>query len=436
MAEPETANGPPPPNVVVPTDDTGAPTGSRYRYQYQLAAAHCLSMLRNGDRAVVCEWHTDFLLHRADGDWELVSVKHLDEGSWSFNKLFDDGGLALLFDTWIGLGRPAGVRLCTNGGFSTKKSPISARTIEEVCGDQLALVVISDEICCAVAWAALKVAAKGELNNLPCVMEIPLIAEWTNADGLPPGMVEAAREFLQSLRIEIFPARQNVYDHVIRRYVEPELRKLGRDTRTAETCYERLLTVVEQASRDNDGVPLDQLDWLTNPAKRTLSGKVDERVRRRTITNDQVRACLAVAHTGTAPLLPAGRRPPRAPGGRTLTSKLRDGGIGKDDEQQAHALRDLWHDSWPRLTTGFPQDIEVEFALEQDILDLVRTLRLELAGQDRYGIRFMAALHQRLRLDALRSHPALPLHDHHLVGFAYELSDRCRFRFVDEGAAQ
>ncbi|MFC5107472.1 dsDNA nuclease domain-containing protein [Kibdelosporangium philippinense] len=436
MAEPDIANGPSPPSVVVPTDDTGAPTSSRYRYQYQLAAAHCMSMLRNDGRAVVCEWHADFLLHRADGQWELVSVKHLDEGSWSFSKLFDDGGLALLFDTWIGLKRPAGVRLCTNGGFSTTKSPISARAIEDVCGEQLALVVISDEMCCAVAWAVLKVAAKNKLDNLPSVEKIPLIAEWTSPDGLPAGMMDAAREFLQSLRIEKFPARQNIHDHVIRRYVEPELRKLGRDTRTADVCYERLLTLIDRASRDNDGVPLDPLDRLTDPATMTLSGKLDERMQRRTITMEQVLECLAMAHTDVAPLLPAGRRPPRAPGGRKLTAKLHDGGISDEDKQQALDLRDLWHDSWPRVTTGFPQDIEVEFALEQEILDLVRTLRLELAGQDRYGVRFMAALHQRLRLDTLRGRPALPLHDRHLVGLAYELSDQCRFGFVDEGAAQ
>jgi hypothetical protein len=115
---------------------------------------------------------------------------------------------------------------------------------------------------------------------------------------------------------------------------------------------------------------------------------------------------------------------------------LRDGGISEEDARQAHDLRDLWHDSWPRVATGFPLDIEVEFALEQEILDLVRTLRLELVGQDRYGDRFMAALHERLRVDTLRRLPALPLHDHHLVGFAYELSDQCRFGFLDDGAAR
>ena len=391
-------------------------------------------MLRNGDHAVVCEWHADFLLHRADGAWELVSVKHLDEGSWSFMKLFDDGGLALLFDTWIGLGRPAGARLCTNGGFSTSKSPISARTIQELCGEQLALVVTTDEICCAVAWAILKVAAKNELDHVPVVQKIPATAKWTNSDGLPAGMVDAAREFLRSLRIETFPSRQNVNDHVIRQYVEPALKRLGRDTRTADACYEKLLILVEQAGRDNDGMPLDALGRLTDPGATTVSGKLDERLRRRAITKDQVLGCLAVAHTGTAPVLPAGRRPPRAPGGRKLTAKLHDGDVGEADVQQAQGLRDLWHDSWPRVTTGFPQDIEVEFALEQEILDLVRTLRLELAGQDRFGTRFMAALHERLRVDTLRRQPALPLHDRHILGFAYELSDQCRFAFVDDGA--
>ena len=424
------------PSGVVPADDTGAATASRFRYQDELAAAHSLSMLHSQGIRVICEWHADFLIEHADDTWELVSVKHLDEGSWTFGKLVDDGGIALLFDTWIALGRRPSVRLCTNAGFSTTKSPISARTLQELCGDRLPLgpVEPADKACSAMAWALLKVASKSKLDHVP-VVDIPVSGMWTSPEGLPKGFLDAVRAFLSVLRIEVFPAKQHVRDYIIRMYVEPELRRLGRDTRTADACYDKLLETVHAASRDNDGRPLDPVERLNTPGALSLPHKIDERVRRRTITPETVQTCLTTAHAAAVPQLPAGRRPPRAAGGRKLETKLTDGGVSGDDRKQIQGLRDLWHDSWPRITTGFPQDLEVEYALEQEILNLVRVLRLKLAGQSHFGTKLIAALHERLRVDALRDRPALALHDTHLQGFAYELSDQCLFDFLDLGAS-
>jgi hypothetical protein len=423
-------------SVVAPADDTGSDTAVLYRYQDQLAAAHSLAMLHKEGARIICEWHADFLIEQGSNEWELVSVKHLDAGSWTFGKLFDDGGLALLFDTWIALGRNVSVRLCTNASFSTSKSPISARVIEELCGDKmhLALIEPDNETCSAVAWAALKVASKGKLVNLP-VVKIPVNAAWTSSEGLPAGIDEAARAFLGVLRIEKFPSKQHVRDHVIRSYVEPALKSVGRDTRAADVCYDKLLEAVCAASRDNDNRPLDPLERLNAKDAFSLPNKIDERLRRRSITVEIVRRCLAVPYMADVPLLPAGRRPPRAPGGRKLDSKLTDARVHDDDRIHTQGLRDLWHDSWPRIATGFPQDLDVQYALEQEILNLVRILRLELAGQDNFGTRLIAALHARLRIDALNSKPALALHDTHLQGFAYELSDQCLFNFLDIGAS-
>ncbi|ROP41873.1 uncharacterized protein DUF4297 [Saccharothrix texasensis] len=438
MAQADATTEPRSPARVVPADDSGAPTAGHFRYQHQVAAAHCLNMAKNGRVvAVVCEWHADFALQYDDDSWVLVSVKHRESAALSFAKLFEEGGLALLFDSWIGLDRRVAVRLCTNAEFSTSKSPISAKSIEQLCGDadQLMSLPPTDKMCSAVAWAVLKAAATQQLDNLPPVEKVPPSTAWENPAGLPDGMLEAARSFLGVLRIERFPPKRYVRDHVVRNYVHPLLGGLNRDTRTADECYDRLMKVVENASRDNDGRPLDPLERLGTPGALSLAGKLDERVRRRTITRDQVLDCMTVAHTNSVPVLPAGRRPPRAAGGRDLIRKLTDGEVGPDDREQALDLRDLWHDSWPRIATGFPQDLQVQYALEQDIMNLVRSLRLELAGADHFGTRLMAALHERLTVDALKSTPALPLHDYHLAGFAYELSDRCRFEFRVPGAA-
>ncbi|MFI9811582.1 dsDNA nuclease domain-containing protein [Saccharothrix variisporea] len=440
MAQANASAEPLPPNKVAPGDDSGAPTSSRFRYQDEIAAAHCLLMARHGRVAsVVCEWHADFAVEYVDGEWVLNSVKHHEGQAWSLAKLFEDGGLALLFDTWIKLDRSVKVVLCTNAALSDSASPISAKLIGQLCGDHpgdsFLQVEPTDQICAAGAWAVLKAATKQKLDNVVGVEEVPSTREWLRADGLPQGMVEAIRSFLGVLRIKRFPSRDHIRDHVIRQYVQPLLQDLGRDISVADACYDRLLNVVHQASRDNDGRPLDPFEWLAASGPPSAEDKLDERVRRRTIAPEQVLECLAVAHTSGAPLLPAGRRPPPAPGGRTLTRKLCEAKVGDDDQRQAQQLRDLWHDSWPKMATGFPQDLEVEYALEQDILNFVRSLKLQLVGADHFGTRLMAALNEGLGVHRLKGRLALPLHDHHVVGFAYELSDRCYFTFLDPGEA-
>ncbi|NGY65338.1 DUF4297 domain-containing protein [Lentzea sp. NEAU-D13] len=436
MSDTEVPSAPPSPDRVAPAEDAGPDTQVRYRFQYQVAAAHCLSLSDAGGVRIVCEWHADFLMETEEGAWEIVSVKHLDEGSWTFATLFDDGGLARLFDTWVGLGRTARARLCTNAGFSSNKSPISARSLEKLCGDfvQLDLVVSDERTSSAVAWAIIKAASKGKYTNTPAA-KVPAVEKWLSAEGLPDGMLEAVKEFLAVLRIQSFPPKRFIRDHVIRTYVEPVLKGMKRDTRTAPDCYHNLLGVVYDASSDNDHQPLEPLRHLLEPEAMSLPNKIDERVKRRTITPEAIEACMLAVRAETPSVLPAGRRPPQAPGGRTLEAKLLAAGVGEDDRKYAQRMRNLWHDSWQRLNTGFPQDFELEFELEEDVLHVVRTLRLELNGESHFASRLIAGLHERVRVKKLTDEPSLALHDAHLRGLAYELSDQCLFDFKDLGAS-
>lgn len=436
MSDTEVPPAPSSPDCVAPAEDAGPETQVRYRFQYQVAAAHCLSLAQAGGVRIVCEWHADFLMETDGGAWEIVSVKHLDEGSWTFATLFDEGGLARLFDTWNGLGRTARARLCTNAGFSTSKSPISARSLEKLCGDaiQLDLPVSDDRICSAVAWGIIKAATKGKYANIPAA-GIPATKKWVSGDGLPAGMLEAVKAFLAVLRIQNFPHKSYIRDYVIRSYVEPVLKSMERDTRTGPDCYENLLHAVYNASSDNDHQPLEPLRHLVEPDALSLPNKIDERVRRRTITPAAVRECLLAARVETPSVLPASRRPPQAPGGQKLDAKLLDAGVGDDDRKYAQRMRNLWHDSWQRLSTGFPQDLELEYELEEEVLHVVRSLRLELTGTPHFGSRLIAALHERLQVKGLRDEPTLALHDAHLRGLAYELSDQCLFNFKDFGAS-
>lgn len=256
-----------------------------------------------------------------------------------------------------------------------------------------------------------------------------------SADGLPDGMLGAAKDFLAVLRIQSFPPKRYIRDHVIRSYVEPVLKSMKRDIRTAPDCYENLLSAVYDASSDSDHQPLEPLRHLAEPDAMSLPNKIDERVRRRTITPEAVRECLLAVRVEAPSVLPASRRPPQAPGGHKLDTKLLDAGVGDDDRKYAQRMRNLWHDSWQRLSTGFPQDLELEYELEEEVLHVVRSLRLELTGTQHFGSRLIAALHERLRINGLRDEPTLALHDAHLRGLAYELSDRCLFNFKDFGAS-
>ncbi|GAA3121492.1 hypothetical protein GCM10010466_10510 [Planomonospora alba] len=61
-------------------------------------------------------------------------------------------------------------------------------------------------------------------------------------------------------------------------------------------------------------------------------------------------------------------------------------------------LRDLWLHIWPQARTGFPEDIETQFRLETEVLDIVRRIRAQLVdASGHYGIQFQALLHAELR---------------------------------------
>jgi hypothetical protein len=70
--------------------NTARPTRGRFQYQDECVALRCIANLVSEDvTAVVVEWSTDYIAMLADGDPELVSVKHRDpgQGDWSMSEL-------------------------------------------------------------------------------------------------------------------------------------------------------------------------------------------------------------------------------------------------------------------------------------------------------------------------------------------------------------
>ncbi|MGV9310344.1 hypothetical protein ACWDLG_43855 [Nonomuraea sp. NPDC003727] len=70
-----------------------------------------------------------------------------------------------------------------------------------------------------------------------------------------------------------------------------------------------------------------------------------------------------------------------------------------------------------------------------EILDIVRRIRAQLIGKSgHHGIQFQALLHAELRRAELSKKISVPLDDFHILGYAYELSDMCKFGFSRPGS--
>jgi hypothetical protein len=62
--------------------NTARPTRARFEYQDEVVALRCITNLVSGEvRSVIVEWSTDYIAVLADGDPEVISVKHRDPGT-------------------------------------------------------------------------------------------------------------------------------------------------------------------------------------------------------------------------------------------------------------------------------------------------------------------------------------------------------------------
>ncbi|MFF2080947.1 dsDNA nuclease domain-containing protein [Kitasatospora sp. NPDC058162] len=240
-----------------PPEDSGAETASRYFFQYQCAARHCLAMVSNTSiKAVICEWHTDFSIEFNNGILHLISVKHreLSAGPWPLSDLWGKGGLRKLFDRWRESPTGSRCRLATNGVMKGGKD--NAAKLASACAnrDEEALTNFSTEAA----------------QRLSC-------------------SEDEAREFLFSLDLEVgIPDRTTMRaDSIINLApnIIPDFRERGLDLGKA---WDSLVNLVASASRDfdsrdyADGPSLSNIDGLQSP--RLISA----RIRRRTITREVV----------------------------------------------------------------------------------------------------------------------------------------------------
>jgi hypothetical protein len=370
---------------------------------------------------------------------ELVSVKHHDRALYTTMKMLcDDGGLAHLFDRWLGYTSNPVARLASNTRLGGRPSEPSPRALHDACRTGTLATPAGTGLLSHLAWAMMDVTRKsGEVEYIPKpTSPSPTKPHRHDPSGLPPGLFDMLLRFVLCLRFDCDrPAKDHIEDVNVRQLAEPAMAKLGYAKAAAMDVYKAVSDLVAGASRDRSSRPRDLARFLTNAGAYQPSSEIAQKVERRTVSRDAV---LAAARLGArravgdaVPLLRSGQSLPRAAGGHRLVEKMGLGLIDAAEQENALRLRDLWLHTWPQARTGFPEDVETEFRLELEILDIVRRVRLLLVGTgEPYGIQFQALLHQELRTASLASKISVPLDDFHIVGLAYELSDMCRFGFA------
>lgn len=423
-----------------PHEDFGVSTAQDYRFQAEIIASFCISMLTKPQLAeVICEWHEDIVLRFASPRpaLELISVKHRTTGHWvSISLLCEKGGLAHLFDRWLAYQQAARVRICTNARLGGSEKDPSPRLLGLACEDGDFASPTRAPLVTHVAWGIIKAAKKKDLALIPTKdVSVPKLDQWHDPAGLPLHFEEQVKEFLQALRLDCGrPDKPHAADVHIRQLVEPALREAGYPVGIAPGAYKKLVDEIAAACRDEDGNPRDLAAFIIDPLANTATPLFREILARRTLNKKRIEAIFdgARANGANAPILPSGMRPPRAPGGHKMRSKMDDASIDDGEQENAANLRDLWIDTWPRISTGFPEDIQTLYILELEILDIVREVRVELSESptEPFGPRFQVALHKAVKKSRLSDIAGLPLSHHHLIGFAYELSDLCKFRFT------
>jgi Cap4 dsDNA endonuclease len=384
----------------LPPEDVGATTHARYRYQWEVGARVCLAMLgEDGPSAILCEWHEDHVVFYGDGTAELVSVKHreVSEGPWTLRGLCVDGGVAHLFQRWLGLERVPRCRVATNGGLNT--GPGESRAFVDACHsrDPEAIRRFGPQI-------------QGHLGA---------------------ATVEDVIAFCLILSVESgIPGRAHIAASNIQDLLAPGLAHLRVSAADPRRVYEACVGLVEGASRDvGQRVTLGSMADVNRLATRVTTAALLES---RLVTRSQVRSCVMNALTsGGFPLAPT--RPVMSRS--VLIRKLERGGIGPTSRHSAQRERALWAELEARYRSDLPGvNSELE-DLRTRVLDLVSAAEVEVLSKDhavQYGAALLAKVRDTLQVGRLTRTPALPIEDVHLLGLAFQLTDECEVWWSEE----
>ncbi|MER6602718.1 dsDNA nuclease domain-containing protein [Streptomyces parvus] len=417
---------------LAPGEDSGSDTLGRYRYQAEVAARDCLAMLtQDAIDFIVCEWHEDFVVAFTDGSVELVSVKHREEnqGTWTLVKLCKSGGLTHLFDRWCACECAANVRLrlATNAAMSPAKD--NADLLTRMCGPGPEITDGLSAMVDTIARQMLKVRWEEPYDNVPETPKVPL------ADiQIPAGFADKVRQFLTVLEISCDPPqRAYITDVNIQSLLVPAVEQLQLAHVDTEATYRNIVDRIERANRDESD--RGQLAaYIADPSRVRYSTQMQQRIGRRSITRDVLRAEMAYASAQLA-AFPRGPVPLVAPGGAKLNRKLLRGLVPSDEAAFAERLRSAWYATWSERRSGLAGDDTDLLNLSTDVLEVVfeckRHARSQTQDGSAYGSTMNDLLTQRLKVGGLSTPPPFLVKNQHLLGLAYQLCDECLFYFSE-----
>jgi hypothetical protein len=203
--------------------NTARPTRGRFRYQDECVALRCVANLLSEEvSAVVVEWSTDYIAILADGDPELVSVKHRDpgQGDWQMSGL--GPVLRDLHHVWQQTGERCRCAFASS-------APVATRAMGEL---DAKLGTYID-------------AGPAELERFSRVLALPD----------PP-----------------LPRRTEITAVGVRD-MGGVLSLLGRDERYAEACYEAIVRRVEQVATETPDRPEQRIARLTGSLRAVTERK-------------------------------------------------------------------------------------------------------------------------------------------------------------------
>jgi hypothetical protein len=383
----------------LPTEDVGAETAARYRYQAALAARVILHSVQDDSDVlqVICEWWGDYVVARRDQPRELVSVKHLEPGQrpWTLKDLFDKGGLRQLFDRWRETEERCLVRLQTNSGLRPGDNEPGGLREAVVYGDQDLLRV----------WAE---------RLVPYLMP--------DADPASPETVDRLVRFLRVLTLEDRqPNREYIEATLQAHAAATTCASLGLPAEAASLVVEEAITLALEAgavTREDVVARLltNDSSLVTDPLAMTLleAKTIDDKLLRRRINR-------RVMDGPDGPrILDEANVPER------LVQKLDRGGFKPNAVEHARQLRLNWLERMRRLSGGTRQPSDTQARLEFAALDLVRKAE---HGIDTSDVPYGTALRVRVEAEAhaYLGEANIPFLNHDdILGAVYTLTERCK----------
>lgn len=422
----------PPALSSVPAEDSGSETLGRYRYQAEVAARECLAMLTQERIAyIVCEWHEDFVVVYDDGTMCLVSVKHreLSQNPWTVAALCGDGGLAHLYDRWCACGRADEIRLrlCTNGGLKTGAS--EASVLSRMCGPDPEVRVGLQEMASKVAKYFLIARWDHAFDN------IPLIAKVKSSDVVvEDDFVALVLTFLSRLEIShSLPGRDHIADSNINKLLVPAMVTLQKEGVDHQRSYKEIVDRIELANRGQTERE-NLAPYIASPSRTQFSSVLRQRIGRRTLTKEIVLDQLVYQNV-YAPLIPTGRSPLPAPGGKKLSRKLEYAQVPDDEAMFAERLRSAWYVTWTERRSGLTGDAAALEHLSAEVLDIAFACRTKAKSETPEGRKFGELMNRlcrdQLRVSELLHTPPFAINDLHLRGLLYQLADECLVYFSE-----